>query len=214
LLKKPSGRLKPAPPGAGGFACVRSAKKALSTSPSKACSEDVVKREVTMTPSVGSCCLDRILKLAVVGNLLLFLLAGQRSATAQSLSSQLTINGGFPSCNHQTVRVRVHAEDPIGILAYQLSESDTPTLESAAWTGVGFTTNFDLEIPFQLSGGDGKKTVRAWFRNATGKVSELRQPPSSSPPPVRTMSLTWLSPPTARISGPARMPPERSWWST
>ena len=65
------------------------------------------------------------------------------------------------------------AKDAAGVTGYYLSESDTtPDLSAAGWVGVTSDADYTADVNLTLSDNRGVKTVRAWFRNAAGGISD------------------------------------------
>jgi hypothetical protein len=84
----------------------------------------------------------------------------------------LTINAGAQVTASLAATLTLNATDDIGVSAYLVSASPTPpAAEAAGWVVVPATASFGGSVPVALSGGDGTKTVYAWYRDAAGNVS-------------------------------------------
>ncbi|MCP4757686.1 MAG: hypothetical protein GY866_43060, partial [Proteobacteria bacterium] len=84
----------------------------------------------------------------------------------------ILINNGDATTDSTQVVLNLSAIDDIGVIAIYLSEDDTvPSAAVAGWISVSAAIEFSGTVSFVLSGGDGEKTVYAWFRDAAGNVS-------------------------------------------
>src|SRR5207247_9167603 len=64
------------------------------------------------------------------------------------------------------------ASDLVGVTGYYVASSATPPLATAAgWVAVPATLSYTGSVGTTLSGGDGTKTVYAWYKDAAGNVS-------------------------------------------
>ncbi|HBR15330.1 MAG TPA: hypothetical protein DD723_07295 [Candidatus Omnitrophica bacterium] len=58
------------------------------------------------------------------------------------------------------------------VTGYYLSTNSTiPSLSTSGWSSISSPSNFNANISYALSTGDGKKTVYVWFKDAAGNVS-------------------------------------------
>jgi hypothetical protein len=93
--------------------------------------------------------------------------------TAPVLSSIKINSANTLTTNSRNVVVHIKASDSIGVTGHYMSESsDKPSLSNAGWVSVASQTNTRIDHPFQLSAGDGNKTVYVWLRDAAGNISD------------------------------------------
>ncbi|MCK6468364.1 MAG: LamG domain-containing protein [Candidatus Brocadia sinica] len=84
----------------------------------------------------------------------------------------VNINNGDFYTTSTAVTLDLSATDDVGVTGYYLSMDSTVPLASAAeWTMVSSTTAFHASVSYNLSAGDGGKTVYAWYKDAAGNVS-------------------------------------------
>ncbi|KXK25427.1 MAG: hypothetical protein UZ01_03358 [Candidatus Brocadia sinica] len=84
----------------------------------------------------------------------------------------ISINNGDLYTKSTAVTLALSATDDVGVTGYYLSMDSTVPLASAAdWTTVSSTTGFYASVSYNLSAGDGGKTVYAWYKDAAGNVS-------------------------------------------
>ncbi|MDG6026013.1 MAG: hypothetical protein E3K40_04710 [Candidatus Brocadia sp.] len=96
------------------------------------------------------------------------------TSTADTIAPQcsISINNGATYTNSTSVTLTLSATDNVGVTGYYLSTSSTKPLASATgWMSVTSTTNYTGNISYQLSGGNGVKTVYVWYKDAAGNVS-------------------------------------------
>jgi len=90
-------------------------------------------------------------------------------------NGSISIDSGAQFTNLPAVTLTLAAADTNGVAWYFVSESSTPPLPGdPAWVAipnapVAALTN--LAVPFTFSGGDGIKTVYAWFKDLVGNIS-------------------------------------------
>ncbi len=86
----------------------------------------------------------------------------------------ITVNGNALYTNSPAVTLALSATDDAAVAGYYISTSSTPpAATTAGWTSTGFTDTFTLNVPYVLNGGDGAKTVYAWFKDKAGNVSKV-----------------------------------------
>jgi hypothetical protein len=68
------------------------------------------------------------------------------------------------------VTAAISGTDAVGVTGYYLSESGS-TPSAGSFTTVTSATSFSLNVNFNLSSGDGTKTVHVWLRDAAGNIS-------------------------------------------
>jgi hypothetical protein len=84
----------------------------------------------------------------------------------------VTINNGDDYTRFASVTLDLSATDNVGVTGYYISSSSSaPLASSAGWTTVPATASFSASVSYTLSGGDGKKTVYVWYKDAAGNVS-------------------------------------------
>ena len=82
------------------------------------------------------------------------------------------INGNAAYTGSMPVTLALAATDNVGVTGYYVSMNPTPPAAGATgWVAVASAASFGANVPFNLSGGDGTKTVYAWFKDAAGNVS-------------------------------------------
>ena len=107
----------------------------------------------------------------------------------------LVLNAGASYALERKVEVYLAGYDDQGINGYFLSESaESPAAEH--FTPVAGVTRLQARLEFQLSTGDGRKTVYAWLRDANGNISA---------PVSATIELDTTPPPPPVVTG---------WWDT
>ncbi|MBI5185618.1 MAG: DUF1566 domain-containing protein, partial [Nitrospinae bacterium] len=86
--------------------------------------------------------------------------------------ASISINGGAASTSSTSVTLSLSATDNMGVTGYYVSETSTVPLASATgWVALNSVTSCSGSVSFTMSGGDGTKTVYAWFKDADGNVS-------------------------------------------
>ncbi|MFN3533426.1 MAG: Ig-like domain-containing protein [Candidatus Brocadia sp.] len=84
----------------------------------------------------------------------------------------IAINNGANYSNSRSVTLSLEATDNVGVTGYYLSTSSVIPLASAAgWTAISSTTNYNANVSYTLSSGDGNKTLYVWYKDAVGNVS-------------------------------------------
>lgn len=94
-----------------------------------------------------------------------------------SINASMSINGssGQISTNNQNLMLEVTSNDASGITAYYISEN-AATPQDADYTAViPADINFSLNMPFNLSSGDGTKTIYVWLKDNAGNSIQLNQ---------------------------------------
>ena len=87
-------------------------------------------------------------------------------------TGSLNINSGASYTNSSTVTLTLSATDSTGVTGYYLSDSSTtPSASASGWTSVTSTTGYSASVSYSLSGGEGSKTIYAWYKDAAGNVS-------------------------------------------
>lgn len=84
----------------------------------------------------------------------------------------ITINNGAYCTNSLTVTANLSATDNTGVTGYYLSSSATPPSRyDPGWTSITPTINYKEDVSYTLSNGDGSNTVYAWYKDASGNIS-------------------------------------------
>ncbi|HHT9138557.1 MAG TPA: carboxypeptidase regulatory-like domain-containing protein [Candidatus Wunengus sp. YC60] len=90
-----------------------------------------------------------------------------------SPAGSIIINNGDASTNSSNATLGLSATDNMGVTGYYLSTSAVPPSPyTAGWTSVTSVLNYQEEVPYTLSGSDGKNTVFVWYKDASGNVSD------------------------------------------
>ena len=92
------------------------------------------------------------------------------SDTTAPASVAISLNSGAASTTSLTVTAAISGTDAVGVTGYYLSESSS-TPSAGSFTSVTSATSFSLNVNFNLSSGDGVKTVYVWLRDAAGNIS-------------------------------------------
>ncbi len=88
-------------------------------------------------------------------------------------SGSISINSGASHTNSGTVTVGLKATDESGVTGYYLSEGSTkPSATASGWTSVTQAASYSGSATYTLSGGEGSKTLYAWYKDAAGNVSD------------------------------------------
>ena len=108
--------------------------------------------------------------------------AAQPDADSTPPSGALTINGGAATAPWTAATLELSATDNIGVTGYYIATNATPPAATApACVTVAATPSYsNSNVPYTLSGGDGPKTVYAWYKDAAGSVSSTGVDPSGS----------------------------------
>lgn len=85
----------------------------------------------------------------------------------------IKIKGGDTYTNSTTVTINLAASDNVGVTGYYISMSKEASLAIAErWTSVPSAANYNANISYALSSGDGTKTAYVWFRDDSWDISE------------------------------------------
>ena len=92
-------------------------------------------------------------------------------------NTRIVVNNDTETTTSRSVTLILSATDDTGISAYIVSEvSDTPASDSDLWMPVEDTKSLNLNVPFVFSAetqpGTYPKTVYAWYKDATGNISD------------------------------------------
>ncbi|HHT9110863.1 MAG TPA: RCC1 domain-containing protein [Candidatus Brocadiaceae bacterium] len=86
----------------------------------------------------------------------------------------LTVNRGSKVTHSRNVVVNLTAMDDVAITAYYISLNATvPASTGPGWKTITPTAYFTGDVPYNLSGDDGYKTIYVWYRDVTGMVSSV-----------------------------------------
>ncbi len=104
--------------------------------------------------------------------------------TAAPTNPTVSINDGDSSTGSLDVTLTLSADDDVGVTAYYVSETDsTPSaslgfangdrsnMVADSWNDVTAITSYSDNVSFELSSGNGQKSVYVWFKDAAGNVS-------------------------------------------
>ncbi len=84
----------------------------------------------------------------------------------------ISINSGAEYTNTTYVTLNLSATDELGVTGYYVSTNFLkPSPSDSGWTDITTTTIYSGDVPYTLSGGNGTKTVYAWYKDAAGNVS-------------------------------------------
>jgi hypothetical protein len=87
-------------------------------------------------------------------------------------NSSISINNGAESTSSTSVTLSLSSDDNVGVTGYYLSTIlTTPLASNPDWVSVTPAINFNADVPYTLSSGDGTKTVYVWYKDAAGNVS-------------------------------------------
>ncbi|MBI2471289.1 MAG: carboxypeptidase regulatory-like domain-containing protein [Planctomycetes bacterium] len=87
-------------------------------------------------------------------------------------TGSITINSGASYTKSSTVTLNLSASDSVGVTGYYVSNSSsTPSSSASGWTSVTATTSYSASVSYSFSGGEGSKTIYAWYKDAAGNVS-------------------------------------------
>lgn len=85
----------------------------------------------------------------------------------------ISINSGAYCTNSLTVTANLSATDNTGVTGYYLSVNATPPSQhTAGWTSITTTTIYEEDVSYTLSNIDGRNTVYAWYKDASGNISD------------------------------------------
>lgn len=108
-------------------------------------------------------------------------------------TGSININDGAYCTNSLIVTTNLSATDNTGVTDYYLSADATPPSRyTAGWTSITPTLNYKEDVSHTLSDGDGRNTVYAWFKDASGNISDT----------ARASIVVDTTPPTITITGP------------
>ncbi|MCC7211863.1 MAG: hypothetical protein E3K40_11590 [Candidatus Brocadia sp.] len=86
----------------------------------------------------------------------------------------LSINNGATFTNSTTITLNLSATDHGGITGYFISDrSDTPQTSDSDWVSVVSTTSFTADIQHIVSSDEGNKTIYAFYKDASGNISNI-----------------------------------------
>ncbi len=118
---------------------------------------------------------------------------GKTSVNSTGPTGSISINGGASYTNSTTVTLNLSATDAYGVTGYYLSTSSTtPSSSDSGWTSVSSSVAYSGTASYTFSGGEGTKTVYAWYKNTLGNVSS----------PVSGSIILDETAPTVTITGP------------
>lgn len=84
----------------------------------------------------------------------------------------VAINNNASYTATKDVTLNLSATDSGGVTGYYISTgSSAPSLSASGWISISSTTNYTGNVAHTLSGGDGSKTVYAFYRDAAGNIS-------------------------------------------
>ena len=87
-------------------------------------------------------------------------------------SASVSLTSGKDSTHQRNESFSIAANDIVGVISYNLSESSIqPKLGNSDWSDTTSTTSFTGTSLFTLSSREGTKTVYAWFRDFAGNIS-------------------------------------------
>ncbi|KKK49750.1 hypothetical protein LCGC14_3131900, partial [marine sediment metagenome] len=87
-------------------------------------------------------------------------------------NSSIIINDGAESTNSTSVTLSFSSQDDVGVTGYYVSDSlSAPSATDPGWISVTPTTNYSANVSYDLSNGDGDKTVYVWYKDAADNVS-------------------------------------------
>lgn len=85
----------------------------------------------------------------------------------------ISINSGAYCTNSFTVTANLSATDNTGVTGYYLSTNATPPSQyTPGWTSITPATNYKEDVTYTISNGDGRNTVYAWYKDASGNISD------------------------------------------
>lgn len=87
-------------------------------------------------------------------------------------TGSISINNGEIVTNSTSVTLNLTATDGVEITGYYVSTSPhIPSASGSGWVKVLPTTNYSADVSYDLSGGDGAKTVYVWYKDASDNIS-------------------------------------------
>ncbi|MCF6156399.1 MAG: hypothetical protein E3K36_14420 [Candidatus Brocadia sp.] len=85
----------------------------------------------------------------------------------------ISINSGTHCTNSFTVTANLSATDNTGVTGYYLSTNATPPSQyTHGWISVTPATTYNEDVTYTISNADGMNTVYAWYKDASGNISE------------------------------------------
>lgn len=88
------------------------------------------------------------------------------------LNPSVTINNDSENTTTRSVTLSLFAFDDTGVTGYYLSEENIqPQSTDRDWNPVSSSSTFSSSVTYNLSAGDGLKTVYAWYKDGSGNVS-------------------------------------------
>ncbi len=120
--------------------------------------------------------------------------SSQISSDITPPAGSVNINGGASCTNSLTVTVNLSATDDTGVTGYYLSANAVPPSRyTTGWTSTIPFLNYKEDVSYTLSDGDGRNTVYAWFRDASGNISDAASASiivDTTPPAITIVSPT------------------------
>jgi hypothetical protein len=108
-------------------------------------------------------------------------------------TGSISINNGAYCTNSLTVTANLSATDNTGVTGYYLSSSATPPAQyDPGWTSITPAINYKEDVSYTLSNGDGINTVYAWYKDASGNISNA----------ASASIIVDTTPPTITITNP------------
>lgn len=96
--------------------------------------------------------------------------------TQPPFNGSISINNGSSATETSLVHVRLSAEDDFGVVAFFISEdANVPGPDNPGWNMVLSSAEFSKSMAHALSTEEGSKILYAWFKDASGNVSEASQ---------------------------------------
>ncbi|MBI4689048.1 MAG: fibronectin type III domain-containing protein, partial [Nitrospirae bacterium] len=96
----------------------------------------------------------------------------QAAADTTAPTGSISINIGAAYTSSTYVTLTLSASDAVGITGYYVStSSSTPSASATGWTSISWGTIFNASISYNLSSGDGTKTIYVWYKDSAGNVS-------------------------------------------
>ena len=94
------------------------------------------------------------------------------SSDTTAPTGSISINSGAEYTNTTSVTLNLSATDEWGVTGYYGSTNPfKPSASDSGWTEITTTTIYNEDVPYQLDGGDGSKSVYAWFKDIYDNVS-------------------------------------------
>ncbi|MDR4507115.1 MAG: hypothetical protein MRJ65_02565 [Candidatus Brocadiaceae bacterium] len=116
----------------------------------------------------------------------------------------ISINNGDSYTTSVTVNLTLSATDSVGVTGYYLSTGSSIPLSSASgWMTVSSATDYNDNVQYTFSDGDGNKKLYAWYKDEAGNVSETASDfitLDATPPMITITSPTSSSDHTTTVS--------------